>query len=430
MISWESLLISFILGITSVLSVLGLESAFTSTSLDLWSKRFFIAFFTILVLCSGCFLFEIVIFAYPSLRTLEQADYYVYTILCAVLFPMLSTYLLHCSGEEWRGSLLFRSMAALWCVFFVLLNVAQFSSSFFYFAPDAHFHLGPFYPLLMAPVLAMLLLLTVGMCRRRTRLAKQYYRAFQVCLYPVTFALVIHMIEPSFPLLDIGMAISMFAMFSIIESAATEQALRQQREIARQRASIAVLEMRPHFIYNTMTSIYYLCDQDPAIAKQVTMDFISYLRRNFTAIAREETIPFAEELEHARAYLAVEQAQFVDDLVVGFDTPHTLFRLPPLTLQPIVENSVKHGMDPETVPLHIWVRTRKTETGSEIVVEDDGVGLKPGEEGVVLEADPGTSHVALANIRQRLEMMCGGRLDIRAREGGGTKVTLTIPEKE
>ena len=177
--------------------------------------------------------------------------------------------------------------------------------------------------------------------------------------------------------------------------------------------------MRPHFIYNTMTSIYYLCDQDPKKAQQVTLDFTSYLRKNFTAIAREEPIPFSEELEHTRAYLAVEQAQFEDRLFVEYDTPHTHFRLPPLTLQPIVENAVKHGMDPDGEPLRIAIRTRETEEGSQITVEDNGGGFDPREND--------GSHIALANIRERLKMMCRGKLDILPRKGGGTAVKVTIP---
>ncbi|WP_294492173.1 sensor histidine kinase, partial [uncultured Ruminococcus sp.] len=116
-----------------------------------------------------------------------------------------------------------------------------------------------------------------------------------------------------------------------------------------------VLQMRPHFIYNSMMAIYYLCKLDADKAQQVTLDFTTYLRRNFAAIASENTVPFKDELEHTRAYLALEQAQFEDRLFVSFDTKHTMFRVPPLTLQPLVENAVKHGMDPDGDPLSISV---------------------------------------------------------------------------
>ena len=194
----------------------------------------------------------------------------------------------------------------------------------------------------------------------------------------------------------------------------------QQLEIASQRASIAVLEMRPHFICNTMASIYVLCRRDPERAAQVVMDFTTYLRKNFGAVASAEPIPFASELEHTRAHLAVEQAQHPKSLLVDYDTPHTLFRVPPLTLQPVVENAVRHGRDPYKGPLHVSIKTRGTATGSEVTVSDDGHGLDP--------KDDGGPHVALRNIRQRLELMCAGTLAVTAGDEGGTRVTVTIPD--
>ena len=151
------------------------------------------------------------------------------------------------------------------------------------------------------------------------------------------------------------------------------------------------------------------------------MDFTTYLRKNFTAIASATPIPFSSELEHTRAYLAVEQAQYEDSLFVDYDIQHTMFRVPPLTLQPIVENAIKHGRDPYAGPFRISIRTRRTYAGSEIVVEDNGKGFDTDE-----DSEP---HIALKNIRQRLKIMCDGEMMITAREKGGTAVTVTIPQQ-
>ena len=99
-----------------------------------------------------------------------------------------------------------------------------------------------------------------------------------------------------------------------------------------------------------------------------------------------------------------------------------MFRVPPLTLQPLVENAVKHGMDPDGNPLNISVTTRQTPSGSEIIVEDDGPGFS--------STDNNDLHIALENIRQRLEMMCKGQLEIAPRDGGGTVVKVTIPASD
>ncbi|MDO4403697.1 MAG: histidine kinase [Atopobiaceae bacterium] len=421
MIDWEAILYIFLGGAMTMLSVLGLESAIVAPSMDRWSKRFFTAFFTVLVLSSATIFLELVAYVYPNLTLLEIIAYYLQSLLDVIPFPMLAVYLLRCCGEDWQSSPLFRAVLALGAVCVILFSLSLFSPLFYSITPDGQIHLGPAYPLLIVPVLAILLLIAAGVIRRRDKLSQQYYRAFLVCLLPVTLAIVIHMFVPVFLLINVGLTISAFSMYRIIESDSIEQNLRQQQKIANQRASIAVLQMRPHFIYNTMTSIYYLCDENPELAKQVTLDFTTYLRKNFTAIASKENISFSEELEHTRAYLAVEQAQFEDGLLVDYDTPHTQFRVPPLTLQPIVENAVKHGMDPDLGPLHIRIQTRETDSDSEVIVEDDGSGFDP-----AIAEKP---HTTLANIRQRLEMMCHGTMSIAPRKGGGTVVKVTIPQR-
>ncbi len=198
--------------------------------------------------------------------------------------------------------------------------------------------------------------------------------------------------------------------------------LLQKEELAREKTRVAVMQMRPHFIYNTLMSIYYLCQEDAEKAQRVILDFSSYLHNNFTAIAREDNVPFHDELEHTRAYLAVEKARFEDKLYVEFDTPVTVFKLPPLTLQPIVENAVKHGISPDLDPLYLTVRTEDTGEGVRLTVEDTGPGFAPSDNDEPL--------IALDNIRRRLKAMCGGTLYIEPREGGGTKVTVFVPLQE
>ena len=260
----------------------------------------------------------------------------------------------------------------------------------------------------------------VAVICRRNKLSRKYFVAFLIHLLPLQIALFIHnIIGENLVLVTLGMSVSMLSLFVIILYDQIEQYFGQQREIANQKANIMVLQMRPHFIYNAMMSIYYLCAQNPQKAQQVTLDFTTYLRKNFTAIASEDKIPFSDELEHTRAYLAIEQVQFWDDLLVKYDILHKNFRLPPLTLQPIVENAVKHGMDPENAPLCISIRTRSTNFGNEIIIEDNGRGFD------FNAAEKPNS--ALKNIRQRLEMMCGGKLTISSRKSGGMIVSVIIP---
>ena len=217
------------------------------------------------------------------------------------------------------------------------------------------------------------------------------------------------------------------------------EAFRRERQLRLQEANLYELrlhslaqQIRPHFIYNTLSSIYVLCKSDSSRALPVIEDFLTYLQANMTAMTATQTIPFSEELQHTRAYLAVEAVRFEDLLHVEYDTPHTDFRIPPLTLQPIVENAVKHGMRREHAVLLITVRTRKTAEGSQLIIEDNGTGFEPEQEPYATEdsaeqtQDPS---IGLNNVRGRLELVCGGSLDITPRPGGGTVVSIRIPDR-
>lgn len=206
-------------------------------------------------------------------------------------------------------------------------------------------------------------------------------------------------------------------------------AIRRERELRAKEAELQgarmqtlINQIQPHFIYNTLAAIHMICAENPKRAMEAISDFSDYLHANFDALAATEPILFTRELEHTRAYLAVEKARYAEKLNVDYHTPHTAFRLPPLTLQPIVENCVKHGLRQTHRPMHISITTRAAEGGAEIVVEDDGTGYDPAPDGAV--------HVGLQNVRERLSIMCGGTLRIVPRPGGGTAVTVFVPTEQ
>ena len=412
---------SSVSGAMLLLMALGIVFAALMPTIDRWDKRYFIALFSMLLALSIVLFTDVILWGRPGMLDAEIVIWFMEFLLLSVLMWMSMIFLLHRTGESVKNSLLFKAATALWGVFFILLIAAQFTDVIYSVTPDALCERGPLFAVMLIPLVLMMLLNIGGTFRRRSKLSKRHYVAHLTYILPMTAAVCAHMFFLASVLIVFGVALCALVMYGLIISDSVIRYAKQQREIANQRAGLMVLQMRPHFIYNTMMGIYYLCDQDPQKAKQVTLDFTTYLRKNFTAITNEDTIPFSEELEHTRAYLAVEQAQFEDSLFVRFDTPHTAFRVPPLTLQPIVENAVKHCMYASSDPIHISVVTRQTDAASEIIVEDDGPGFKP--------ADDNEPHVALENIRQRLDLMCGGELTIAPREGGGTLVKVTIPNR-
>ena len=419
MTNWFDIVCYSISGAMLVMMAIGIVFSAFMPTLDRWSRHYFITFFLFLLLYVVVLFIDIIIYNNPDMATAQKVVIIFEYLFFSVQMPMPMPFLLHCCGENQKSSVLLRTVMTLWGIFCIMLFATQFTDAFYYTTSDNQYFRGSWFALLMIPLVVIMVLNITGLMKRRKKLSKKVFIALLVYLLPTAIFIIIYMFAAIDVLVTFWMVLCAMTMFSLILTDNVEKYLQQQRKIASQHASVMVLQMRPHFIYNTMMGIYYLCDQDPKKAKQVTLDFTTYLRKNFVAIASEDTIPFSAELEHTRAYLAIEQAQFEDSLFVSFDTPHTMFRVPPLTLQPIVENAVKHGMKSSSEPIHISVVTRQTNTASEIIVEDDGIGFD-----LVDDNEP---HIALNNIRERLELMCKGKLIIVPREGGGISVKVTIP---
>ena len=398
-----------------MLMLLGLLFTGANRVMDRKNKNFFLSLYSVL------FLYIIMVFINQISKqyVLSLVTLFLESLFASVIMPMLTWYMFFLLGMEWRKSPVSYLVILLWSVYFVLLCVTQFTTGIYYYTPDNVYHRGPLYPLLLIPPVLIMLTDLVYLFRKKGSLTRKQFTALLACFLVPMIAMLIQMCFYGLYLIVFGTALAALFMLGFIVMDLMEQYMCQQEEIAKQKASIMVLEMRPHFIFNTMTSIYYLVEQDPAKAQQVILDFTTYLRRNLDAVAREKTIPFSRELEHTKAYLAVEQVRFADKLFVEFDTPHTMFQVPPLTLQPIVENAVKHGIDPELDALFITVKTRRTGDGSEIVVKDTGPGYAP--------SDDNEPHIALENIHRRLDLMCGGTLTITSGEESGTTVTIFIP---
>ena len=189
---------------------------------------------------------------------------------------------------------------------------------------------------------------------------------------------------------------------------------------AQQRIRIMMSQIQPHFLYNTLSTIQVLCHTDPEKAADITGNFSSYLRRNLSSLDEPGLIPFEKELEHTKAYVQIEETRF-PNIHVRYDIRDSDFSLPPLTLQPMVENAIRHGVRIRDEGI-VEVITRKHDGFHEILIRDNGVGFDTGK----LETSD-KSHVGLRNVRNRVESMCAGTLTVESRINEGTTVTIRIP---
>lgn len=329
----------FVCGAVIVLSILVLWVSFLIPGMNQWNKKFFVTLFAIFMLYLISAFFDLIVYGKPSLFFYEKITAFFCYFLLSIPIPMFTAFLLKICGENLKKNLILRTAISLLGIYFIFLLTAQFTEIFYYVTPENKFFQGSLYSLMFINLFSVI--------KRREKLPKKYFIAFIIFLIPLATTFSIYAFFYFEIMIFFGVVISTLSMFGIILYDQIEKYFEQQLEISKQQANILILQMRPHFIYNAMMSIYYLCAKNPEKAQEIILDFTTYLRKNFNAIASEEKILFSEELEHVRAYLAIEQVQFEENLLVEYEILQKNFKIPPLTLQPIVENSIKHGMDPE-----------------------------------------------------------------------------------
>ena len=194
-------------------------------------------------------------------------------------------------------------------------------------------------------------------------------------------------------------------------------------QLAESRISTMMSQIRPHFIYNTLGSIEQLCELDPPKAGELVHNFAKYLRGNFGELDNAKPIRMSQEMAHVRYYVSIEKVRF-PDMTFSFEMRSEDFSLPAMTIQPIVENAIKHGLMKLQKGGSIRVISYETDSDYCICVEDDGVGFDTSK---LLDEK---KHIGIRNIRDRLKVMVDGTLEIESTQGVGTKVLITIPKED
>ena len=218
----------------------------------------------------------------------------------------------------------------------------------------------------------------------------------------------------------------------IMELERENQILKKQLREIRMAASAS--QIRPHFLYNTLGVIQELCHEDPKKAECAMESLAELLKDCMQVWSADKLVPFAQELEHTKRYLEIESLRFGNQLSVVYDIAEDEFFLPPLTLQPIVENAVRYAVRGNEDGGTIWIRTGQKDGFYEVIVEDNG----PGFDMNWMERDNGSEfsadrmegsdgmHLGIKNVRQRLQNLCDGELLIDSDGGKGTRVTIRI----
>lgn len=262
--------------------------------------------------------------------------------------------------------------------------------------------------------------------RYKKHLARwEFYCLLSYVVLPA-IAMLIQIFVYGLALLYIVTTIAILIIYMGIQVVASRQYQEKEMELMESRIAIMLSQIQPHFLYNSLTVIKQLCDIDPAAAKEAVVDFSGYLRGNLDSLTRKSPILFEKELEHVATYLSLEKKRFEDRLTVHYEIEASGFFLPALTIQPLVENAVRHGVLKKDDGGTVTIRSEELENAWRVTVSDDGVGFDP-HAGF---NEDGDSHIGIENVKNRLTAMCGGTLSVVSSPERGTIATVTIPKEE
>ena len=208
---------------------------------------------------------------------------------------------------------------------------------------------------------------------------------------------------------------------------ASLKAAELDKELHMANTAVMISQIQPHFLYNALNTIKYLIKRDPKSAEKAVISFSKYLRGNMDSITQKTPIPFKEELEHIKNYCDIELLRFGDKLEIIYDTEFLEFNVPSLTIQPLVENAIKHGVTKKAEGGFVKLSTAFSDDCYCVIIEDNGVGFDP--QNPDYTPDDNHAHVGIQNVTNRLKTMVNAEISIESQIDVGTKITIRIPKE-
>lgn len=355
-----------------------------------------------------------------------------------IILLLYHAYVCNCifekDSQEKKNSIRVKLVVLICLTAIFLIIMSQFTNLYYYIDADNYYHRNPAYFIsLFLPMAGMLTDLSL-LFRYRKNISRELLLAMVSYIVLPFIATIILLFYYGISLINLAIGISMILMFveTMIEqskkAAQKERLLAEQdrqlaqkeRELTDSRIASMMSQIRNHFIFNTLGAISGYCKIDPVKADDALMKFSRYLRRNMSWLEEKGMIPFENELKQVEDYVYLEKMRFGGRFEFGEDLDELNFAIPPLTVQPLVENAVKHGLTKPGKQGSVCLMTSREPDAILIQVIDDGVGFKPEE----LEK---STSIGLKNVRYRLEHLAGATLEIESTPGEGTRAMIRIP---
>lgn len=238
------------------------------------------------------------------------------------------------------------------------------------------------------------------------------------CLLPLV-AIILQNIFKGYAITYASIIIAIEILFFFVNVSKNIQLAEEQEKNKEAQIRIMMSQIQPHFIYNSLSAISTLITIDPEKAQKSLDEFTAYLRHNISSLTETKLIPFENELKHIETYVSLEKVRFSDRINVNYEINVKDFNVPPLSIQPIVENAIKHGILKRVEGGTITFKTYETNNAYVVEIIDDGVGFEMDKVDF-----KNNQHFGINNIKHRLKTMCNGELTITSEINKGTKAVI------
>lgn len=321
----------------------------------------------------------------------------------------------------WRLSLALGSIYMLLCV------ISMYNGMFFVFLEGNIYQRGgSFWISQLIPFLLYGISVFMVIVYRRYLDKKEIVSFLVYIIFPIG-AMIIQIQFYGISLLTPAIMLSLLFIFVNIQLKGEIMIKDQEKELAESKIAVMNTQIQSHFLYNILALIRQLCDSDPALAKEAITEFSFFLRANMSALndisEGRGMISFEQEIGHVKNYLKLEKMRFGDRLKVVYEIGPMDFQLPSLSIQPLVENAVRHGILRKEEGGTVTIRSEEDGSGFMVTIQDDGVGMEPASD------DGGERiHIGIKNVKSRIAAMCGGSVEICENPGKGTVAVIRIPQ--
>ena len=314
-----------------------------------------------------------------------------------------------------------RNLLAIFNIFlfssFIILDIINVFTGIFFYAEDGNYIrsktmiIAQGYQFVM---LAVVFLVTI----LNKKLNIREKSAFAIYCFLPLVAIIIQNVFKGYAIAYLSIIIAVEILFFFVNIQKNIDLAQEEKKNREAQITLMLSQIQPHFIYNSLSSISTLITIDPDRAQASLDDFTDYLRMNLSSITDTRLIPFEKELKHIKTYLSLEKIRFNDRLNVIYNIKTTDFDVPPLTIQPLVENAVKHGILKKIEGGTVTLKVYEDDLSYIIEVIDDGIGFN------INDIDFNEDHYGLNNIRYRITESLNGTIEFNSEINVGTKVIV------